>query len=203
MLRTVVIDIEGTTSSTAFVTGRLYPYSAGRFASWIADHQTDPATSRAVAQVRELIGDRSAGPDRVVATLLDWLASDQKVTPLKTLQGLIWERGFASGDLVAHFYPDAIPALRAWKAADHGLYVFSSGSAAAQRAWFGHSPEGDLCLRNSAISPRYGGPGKTTAELASAIRAGTFPHAASPHSLLRRGDVPPDRPKSQAASLGN
>ena len=144
MLRTVVIDIEGTTSSTAFVTGHLYPYSADRFASWIADHQTDPATSRAVAQVRELIGDRSAGPDRVVTTLLDWLASDQKVTPLKTLQGLIWERGFANGNLVAHFYPDAIPALRAWKAADHGLYVFSSGSAAAQRAWFGHSPEGDL-----------------------------------------------------------
>jgi enolase-phosphatase E1 len=144
MLRTVVIDIEGTTSPTAFVTGRLYPYSADRLAGWIATHPGHPATSRAVAQVREVIGDPRAGLDRVVAALLGWIASDQKVTPLKTLQGLIWERGFANGDLVAHFYPDAIPALRAWKAAGHDLFVFSSGSAAAQRAWFGHSEHGDL-----------------------------------------------------------
>jgi len=144
MLRTVVIDIEGTTSPTAFVTGQLYPYSAGRLGSWIASHRDDPATCRAVAQVREMIGDPQAKPDSVVAALLGWLGSDQKVTPLKTLQGLIWERGFASGDLVAEFYPDAIPALRAWKASGHTLHIFSSGSAAAQRAWFGHSAEGDL-----------------------------------------------------------
>jgi enolase-phosphatase E1 len=144
MLTAVVIDIEGTTSSTSFVASRLYPYSADRLASWMRDHHDDTRTRRAVAQVRELIGEPSAGPDRIVAVLLDWLASDQKVTPLKTLQGLIWEQGFSRGDLIAHFYPDAIPALRAWTAAGRSLHVFSSGSAAAQRAWFSHSPEGDL-----------------------------------------------------------
>lgn len=144
MLRTVVIDIEGTTSPTDFVTDRLYPYSADRLAAWIAGHPGDPATRRAVAQVRELIGDPGAGLDRVVATLRGWLASDQKITPLKTLQGLIWAQGFARGELTAPFYPDAVPALRAWKAAGHSIYVFSSGSAAAQRAWFGHSAQGDL-----------------------------------------------------------
>jgi enolase-phosphatase E1 len=53
------------------------------------------------------------------------------------------ERGFDSGDLVAHFFPNVIPALRAWRAAGHRLYVFSSGSVTAQRSWFAHSPEGD------------------------------------------------------------
>jgi len=152
MLKAVVVDIEGTTSSAAFVTDCLYPYSAGRLASWIAGHQSDPQTSRAVAQVRALIGDTSAAPDRVVAALASWLESDQKVTPLKTLQGLIWEQGFASGELVSHFYPDAIPALRSWKAAGLSLYIFSSGSVAAQRAWFSHSPEGSL---DSLISGNF------------------------------------------------
>jgi enolase-phosphatase E1 len=144
MLRTVVIDIEGTTSPTDFVTGRLYPYSAERLAGWIASHPGDPVTCRAVDQVRELIGDRQAGPDSVVSALLDWIAADEKITPLKTLQGLIWDRAFADGELAAPFYPDSVPALRAWKAAGHSLYVFSSGSEAAQRAWFGHSAAGDL-----------------------------------------------------------
>ena len=37
-----------------------------------------------------------------------------------------------------------LPALRAWHEAGLELAVFSSGSVAAQRAWFGHSPDGDL-----------------------------------------------------------
>jgi enolase-phosphatase E1 len=97
-----------------------------------------------VGQIRELIGEPSAGTGRIVAALTEWVATDQKVTPLKTLQGRIWARGFASGELVSHFYPDVIPTLREWRTAGHELYVFSSGSVAAQRAWFAHSPEDDL-----------------------------------------------------------
>lgn len=140
----VVLDIEGTTSATAFVVEELYPYSADRFAGWLDGHPDDPPTARAVAQVRELIGEPAADTGRIVAALREWLAADQKVTALKTVQGQIWAEGFASGDLVAHFYPDAIPALRAWHSAGHRLYVFSSGSVTAQRAWFAHTPAGDL-----------------------------------------------------------
>jgi enolase-phosphatase E1 len=143
-LRTVVIDIEGTTGAAAFVVDRLYPYAADRLRGWIDEHDADPDIARAVAQVRELIGEPAADVSRVVAALLDWQAADQKVTPLKTVQGKIWEQGFASGELTSHFFPDAIPALRGWKAKGKELYVFSSGSVAAQRSWFGHSPEGDL-----------------------------------------------------------
>jgi enolase-phosphatase E1 len=176
MPRIAVIDIEGTTSSTAFVTDRLYPYSAGRFASWIADHHAEPDTSRVLADVRELIGDPSAGPGRIVAALTGWLAADQKITPLKTLQGLIWQQGFASGDLVAHFYPDVIPALRAWQAGGHRIYVFSSGSVTAQRAWFGHTPEGDLrSLISGYFDTENAGPKREASSyraIAAAIGAG-------------------------------
>ncbi|SRR6266571_2978333 len=143
-LRAVVVDIEGTTSATDFVVRQLYPYSAARFGRWIDEHPDDPDTVRALSGVRTLIGEPDADTDRIVAVLRDWLAADRKVTPLKTLQGRIWQHGFAHGELVSHFYPDAIPALRGWRRAGHRLYVYSSGSVAAQRAWFGHSPDGDL-----------------------------------------------------------
>ncbi len=140
----VVTDIEGTTSPASFVAGAMYTYSRLRFASWLADHADDPDTARAVQQVRQLIGEPQAPPSRVVTALNDWLDSDVKITPLKTIQGRIWQAGFAAGDLVAPFFDDVIPALREWHAAGLGLYVYSSGSVAAQRAWFGHTAHGDL-----------------------------------------------------------
>ena len=143
-LQTVVLDIEGTTSATNFLVDRLYPYSAARFADWLEKHADDPRTAGAVAQIRDLVGDPAASTDRLVEALRGWLAEDRKVTPLKTIQGLIWAEGFAARELTAHFYPDVVPALRRWHAAGLRLYIFSSGSVTAQQSWFGHSPDGDL-----------------------------------------------------------
>ncbi len=140
----VVLDIEGTTSATGFVVDVLYPYSRSRFAALLSGRSDDPEVARAVAQVREEIGDPDADAVRVEKALNAWLDEDRKATPLKTLQGIIWSEGFARGDLVSHFYDDVVPRLRAWHAAGAGLYVYSSGSVAAQRAWFTNSPEGDL-----------------------------------------------------------
>jgi len=140
----VVLDIEGTTSATGFVVDVLYPYSRSRFAALLSERSDDPAVIRAVAQVRELTGDLDADAVQIEKTLNTWLDEDRKATPLKTLQGIIWSEGFARGDLVSHFYDDVVPALRAWHTAGLRLYVYSSGSVAAQRAWFTSSPEGDL-----------------------------------------------------------
>lgn len=140
----VVLDIEGTTSATGFVVDVLYPYSRSRFAALLAERADDPAVARAIAQVRELTGDPDADAVQIEKTLNTWLDEDRKATPLKTLQGIIWSEGFARGDLVSHFYDDVVPALRTWHTAGLRLYVYSSGSVAAQRAWFTSSPEGDL-----------------------------------------------------------
>ncbi len=170
-LSAVVTDIEGTTSPAAFVSRELYPYSRLRFASWLADHADDPDTTRAVQQVRQLIGEPQAPPSRVVTALNDWLDSDVKITPLKTIQGRIWQAGFAAGDLVAPFFSDVIPALREWHAAGLGLYIYSSGSVAAQRAWFGHTAHGDLQhLLSGHFDTENAGP-KRAAESYRAIAA--------------------------------
>ncbi|NUP31148.1 MAG: acireductone synthase [Streptomycetaceae bacterium] len=160
----VVVDIEGTTSATGFITEQLYPYSRKHFARVIEQRGGEPEIARAVAAVREHLGDPGAGTDAVVAQLNAWLDRDEKATPLKTLQGVIWAEGFASGELTSHFYPDAIPALRAWHAAGHRLYVYSSGSVSAQLAWFGHSAEGSLLpLFSGHFDTENAGPKKTAA----------------------------------------
>ncbi|MEU6376286.1 acireductone synthase [Streptomyces sp. NPDC046909] len=148
----VVLDIEGTTSATGFVVDVLYPYSRSRFGALLAERGDDPDVARAVAQVREELGDPDADAAAVEKALNAWLDEDRKATPLKTLQGIIWSEGFARGDLVSHFYDDVVPELRAWHAAGTRLYVYSSGSVAAQRAWFTNSPAGDL---TSLVSGLY------------------------------------------------
>ncbi|MDT0269456.1 acireductone synthase [Streptomyces sp. DSM 44915] len=140
----VVLDIEGTTSATGYVVEVLYPYSRARFGALLTERADHPEVRRAVAAVRAELGEPAAGPARIEAVLAGWLAEDRKATPLKSLQGLLWSEGFARGELVAHFYPDVPPALRRWRAAGLDLHVYSSGSVAAQRAWFGHAAGGSL-----------------------------------------------------------
>lgn len=192
----VVLDIEGTVGSTSFVVDTLYPYSRERFAAWIGEHPDDPDTARAVAQVRELAGRPDAGTEEVVEVLNAWLDADQKITPLKTLQGMIWARGFAAGELVSHFYDDVVPALRAWHAAGLRLYVFSSGSVSAQQAYFRHSPAGDLLpLLSGHFDTENAGPKKDPAS----YRAITAAVGAPPSATVFLSDVAAELDAARAA----
>jgi enolase-phosphatase E1 len=141
----VVLDIEGTLTATSQVHVVLYDYARPRLGPWIDAHGEDPVVAEAVGQVRELGGlPSSASTDDVVAVLHGWMDADQKIAPLKTLQGLIWEKGYADGDLTTEFFPDVAPKLRQWHASGLGLAVFSSGSVAGQIASFSRTTDGDL-----------------------------------------------------------
>ena len=82
--------------------------------------------------------------EQIIAQLIQWIDEDKKVTPLKSLQGLIWEAGYRQGDFKGHLYPDAAANLKAWKAQGLDLYVYSSGSVYAQKLLFAHTEYGDL-----------------------------------------------------------
>jgi enolase-phosphatase E1 len=175
----VVLDIEGTTSATGFVVDVLYPYSRARFGALLTERAGEPEVARAIAQVRQLTGEADADAAAVEKTLNTWLDEDRKATPLKTLQGILWSEGFARGDLVSHFFDDVVPALRAWHAAGVRLYVYSSGSVSAQRAWFTNSPEGDL---TSLVSGLY-----------DTENAGPKQEPASYRRIAEAAGVAPDR----------
>jgi enolase-phosphatase E1 len=138
-IRAVLTDIEGTTTPISFVHDALFPYARANMAAFLQAHEADPAVAA------ELDAIRRAAPGRApVDVLLDWMDRDAKETPLKTLQGLIWRQGYEDGKLRGVLYPDVPPCLRRWHAAGLGLFVYSSGSVAAQRLLFGYSDAGDL-----------------------------------------------------------
>lgn len=135
----ILTDIEGTTTPIAFVRDTLFPFARARLPDFLAAHAGDPAVATELAEIRRLA---PGVPE--LATLLGWMDEDAKVTPLKTLQGMIWRDGYGDGTLKGAVYADVAPVLRRWAAAGLKLYVYSSGSVAAQRLIFGHSIAGDL-----------------------------------------------------------
>lgn len=156
----IVIDIEGTTSSTWFVHRTLYPFSRAYFEPYLLkDAPAIRELRRSICAEAGLSEESST--QELVEVLNAWLDRDEKRTPLKTLQGMIWRDGFDSGELTSHFFPDAVPTLRRWRGEGIRLAVFSSGSIDAQHAWFGHTPEGSILpLIESHHDTRTAGPKK-------------------------------------------
>lgn len=143
MIRAIVTDIEGTTSSISFVHDVLFPYARERMADFIKGNAEDPNVVSYINDVRLETG-TDLDLDGVIAQLVQWIDQDKKVTPLKALQGLIWQEGYKNGDFHGHIYPDAYENLMKWNEQAIGLYVYSSGSVYAQKLLFGHTEYGDL-----------------------------------------------------------
>jgi enolase-phosphatase E1 len=142
-MQTILTDIEGTTSSISFVKDVLFPYARAALPGFVATQGGTPEVRRWLDQVAVEMGGMC--DDRMVVEVLQgWIDADRKHTALKALQGMIWKSGYAEGAYAAHIYPDAEAQLRAWHAAGHALYVYSSGSVAAQKLFFAHTSAGDL-----------------------------------------------------------
>ncbi|OAN60171.1 acireductone synthase [Sphingomonas sp. TDK1] len=185
--KAVLLDIEGTTSSIAFVADVLFPYAAKHLAEYVANHSEETA-----AILAEVPGDDK------IATLLAWIAEDRKATPLKTLQGVIWEQGYADGTLQGHVYPDTPDAMRRWYTAGVAIYIYSSGSIAAQKLIFGHSIAGDLTPMLSGYFDTTTGP-KREAESYTKISAAIGCRA---EEILFVSDMVAEVEAARAAGLG-
>jgi enolase-phosphatase E1 len=191
----VVLDIEGTTTSIKSVLQGLYPYARERLPEFVRRHRKDPQVCRILEAAR-----REAGvwnDEAVVAALCAWMDADRKVTPLKDLQGLIWEEGYRSGALVSHVYPDVAPALRAWHARGIRLYIYSSGSAHAQRLIYGHTVAGDLTPLLSGYFDTRMGPKREVASYRRIAEAIGLP----PRRILFLSDVRQELDAARRAGL--
>ncbi|MEX2495977.1 MAG: acireductone synthase [Woeseia sp.] len=143
-IKAIVADIEGTTSSVSFVHEVLFPYAARQLPDFLGSQEQRPDVAALLDDVRREAAEPDADTERLIALLLQWIAEDRKITPLKTLQGLIWEHGYRSGDYTGHVYADTAPAMRRWTEGGAELFIYSSGSVKAQELLFEHSDAGDL-----------------------------------------------------------
>ena len=144
MIKAILTDIEGTTSSISFVKDVLFPYARKRLPAFVETHADDPVVQHWLHEAAKEAGLVSATREEIIDLLISWIDADRKSTALKALQGMIWEAGYLDGEYRAHVYPDVPARLRAWRDAGTRLYVYSSGSIAAQKLLFAHTEAGDL-----------------------------------------------------------
>jgi len=143
-IKVILTDIEGTTTDISFVHDVLFPYSAKHLSAWVKNNLELPITQDILQQVRESSGELNADVESCINQLINWQSEDKKITPLKSLQGLIWQEGYDKGELKAHVYSDAVEYLKNWYDAGLTLAVYSSGSIAAQKLLFRNTSVGDL-----------------------------------------------------------
>ena len=122
----------------------LFPYAREHLPEFIRNHQAETEVAELLVAARSEAG-KVLNIEQLIAQFIEWLDADLKITPLKALQGLIWEAGYQQGAFDGHVYEDAARQLQAFKDKGLALYIYSSGSVYAQKMLFGHTKYGDLC----------------------------------------------------------
>ena len=156
-ITTIILDIEGTTCPVDYVTGVLFPYASKAAGAYLENMRGNHEIHELVAEIlkawendpareaKELRANRAEDPIEAAEPYLQWLIkNDRKLTPLKTLQGKIWDEGYKRGDLVAPIFDDVAPTLRAWNKQSITISSYSSGSIQAQKLLYQYSTDGDL-----------------------------------------------------------
>lgn len=166
-VRTILLDIEGTTTPVDFVYQTLFLYASRKMESFLWKHFKEPEITSLIQdlytqhQIDESQGleppawidkpnddnhdDESQLLHSVVAYSLWLISKDSKNTALKSLQGKIWQEGYTIGDLHGMVYPDVPPAFKRWRQRyKRQICIYSSGSVLAQQLLFRTITSGDL-----------------------------------------------------------
>ncbi len=158
-VKLILLDIEGTTTPIDFVYKTLFPFARARIKDYLIRNLDAPDLQADLAQLRaEHAADVAQGLvppalesessiERIEAMVayIHWLMDcDRKSTPLKAIQGRIWQEGYETGELLSEVFDDVAPAFERWRRQSKLICIYSSGSALAQKLLFAHTTAGDL-----------------------------------------------------------
>ncbi|EZA59892.1 Enolase-phosphatase E1 [Ooceraea biroi] len=158
--RTVLVDIEGTTTSISFVKETLFPYVRQHLKNYIETKWEDEEFKQDYEMLKEqakkdeeekldgfvaIAGDKpEEEKDSLLKNVFWQMDNDRKTGALKQLQGHMWREAYKTGAVKAHVYEDVPKALESWTNDGKKIYVYSSGSVEAQELLFEHSVHGNL-----------------------------------------------------------
>lgn len=151
MIKTILMDIEGTTTSISFVHDTLFPYSTKKLPEFCTNHSESEEVQHWLSEAQRTIQEEDPNfikgdlnPTVIVPYLLSWIKADRKHPALKGLQGLVWREGYEKNVYQSHIYPDVLPTWELWANKGITLAIYSSGSCEAQKLLFGHTSSGDI-----------------------------------------------------------
>lgn len=207
--RGILLDIEGTTSSVSFVYDVMFPFVRRELDEYLRANWGSAALNEVCNLIAKDAGYGSfvvwCGDEAEVGKrqqllreeVLRLMDGDVKATGLKTLQGLIWRSGFESSEMRAHVYDDVLPAIQAWSDAGCDVRIFSSGSIAAQKLFFGYTVVGNMLHLFQDHYDTTTGPKKET----MSYRAIAQDFGLPPTQILFLSDVPAELDAARAAEL--
>ncbi len=152
----LLLDIEGTTTPITFVKDTLFPYALAHAKTFLDAHWEETVirsiVSDLIAQaltdglsIAQFAADtKEQSLESISSFVADCIRNDRKISPLKKLQGLIWEAGYAGGELKGALFEDVAESVERVVQAGANVSIYSSGSKHAQQLLFGHSSQGDL-----------------------------------------------------------
>ncbi|XP_035732694.1 enolase-phosphatase E1-like isoform X3 [Vespa mandarinia] len=157
---TILVDIEGTTTSISFVKDTLFPYVRENLKKYIDTNWDDDKFKQDYHKLKEqakkdeedkvegFIPITDSNPEEEKESLMKnilWqMDNDRKTGALKQLQGHMWQEAYKTTAIKGHVYEDVPKALESWMNDGKKIYVYSSGSVEAQKLLFGNSEQGDL-----------------------------------------------------------
>jgi len=161
-VKAVVLDIEGTTTPLSFVHDKLFGYVRDNVKAYLSERWDNEEVQADVDALRQQASsDKEAAVEgvieiaakeeeqekciqSVVDSILWQMDNDRKSASLKQLQGHMWRDAYKTGKVQGEVYDDVVEALKAFKAAERNVYLYSSASVDSQKLLFGYSEKGDL-----------------------------------------------------------
>lgn len=158
----IIFDVEGTTTPISFVKEVLFPFAANNIEEYLTLHWNDDEVRNkdihdlCVAAGSNLESMTPSSLAQYAKTLMD---NDSKISPLKNIQGHIWEKAYSSGKIFGMLFDDVPPAFERIINSGARIAIYSSGSRRAQYLLFKHSDKGDLtpsisCYFDTAVGPK-------------------------------------------------
>ncbi|TKB65287.1 MAG: acireductone synthase [Nitrospira sp.] len=147
MARYILMDIEGTLISVAFVRDILFPFAKQHLSPFLRERRHDPNVLRWTTECQDTLeretGNRPAY-EQLPGMLAGWIDQDRKLPCLKALQGMMWDEGYRQRAFSPELYGDVLPALTQWRDCGIRLGIYSSGSKQAQQLLFTYTNVGDV-----------------------------------------------------------
>uniref|UniRef100_A0A0B7BED8 Acireductone synthase n=1 Tax=Arion vulgaris TaxID=1028688 RepID=A0A0B7BED8_9EUPU len=214
-VRSILFDIEGTTTPISFVKDTLFPYVKNHIESFLNKNFENADVQKAVAALRDQaakekdekvegvveIPSADASKEDVVTAVVSnvrWqMQDDRKTTELKNLQGLIWKDAYKTKEIKGELFDDVAPVLKLLSDEGFHNYVYSSGSIESQKLLFANSNQGNLLHVFSGYFDTTTGSKKESAsykKIASEIKT-------EPNCILFLTDSPEEGEAADAAGL--
>ena len=160
MITHILLDIEGTTCPTSFVSETLFPYAYSNLEGFLNGHSENREIHSLIKEAweewqadtdpssKDLLSKALRENNREIKNICNYLhhliTVDRKSSTLKDLQGKIWREGYEKGDICAVLYTETAEVLSKLKQQGYVLAVYSSGSISAQKLLYRHTASGDL-----------------------------------------------------------